>query len=132
VTFKGRLSNKKFPEDTNDDKQLIMNMTLYAADHANPCKSSIQYFKWMSSEMEEYYQQGDLERKLDYTMTAFYDRTSCNPFKYQIGYIDVVVLPLFTTWIEFREAFRDDCITQGLDENRKLLEAKIEETKALT
>lgn len=86
----------------------------------------------MSSEMEEYYQQGDLERNLDYTLTAFYDRTSCNPFKYQIGYIDVVVLPLFTTWIEFREAFRDDCITQGLDENRILLEAKIEETKALS
>lgn len=55
MTFKGRLSNKKFPEDNNDDKQLIMNMTLYAADHASPCKPSIQYFKWMSSEMEEYY-----------------------------------------------------------------------------
>lgn len=32
--------------------------------------------------MEEYYQQGDLERKLDFTITNFYDRTTCNPFKY--------------------------------------------------
>jgi len=82
VAFKGRLSSKKFPEDTNEDKQLILNMTLYAADHASPCKNSIQYFKWMASEMEEYYQQGDLERKLDYSITPFFDRTTCNPFKY--------------------------------------------------
>lgn len=55
-------------------------------------------------------------------MTAFFDRTTSNPFKFQIGYIDVVVQPLFSTWCEFREAFREDCIVKGLDENRKLLE----------
>lgn len=31
-------------------------MTLYAADHANPCKAQIQYFSWLQFEMEEYYQ----------------------------------------------------------------------------
>ena len=74
-----------------EDKQLIMNITLYASDHASPCKNSMLYFKWMAAEMEEYYQQGDLERKLDYTVTAFFDRSTCNPFKYQLGYIDVIV-----------------------------------------
>jgi len=48
VTFRGRLANKKFPEENSDDKQLIMNLVLYAADHANPCKNSIQYFRWMA------------------------------------------------------------------------------------
>ena len=48
---------------------------MYAADHAAPCKPSLLYFKWMAAEMEEYYQQGDLERKLDYTATPFFDRT---------------------------------------------------------
>ena len=72
--------------------------------------------------MEEYYQQGDLERKLDFTITPFFDRTTCNPFKYQLGYIDVVVMPLFTTWIEFKPAFADDCMTKGLMENKKLLD----------
>jgi hypothetical protein len=55
MTFKGRVSSKKFPEDSMEDKQLIMNMTLYASDHASPCKSSMMYFKWMAAEMEEYY-----------------------------------------------------------------------------
>ena len=73
--FKSRATTKKFPEDTMEDKQLILNITMYAADHAAPCKPSLLYFKWMAAEMEEYYQQGDLERKLDYTATPFFDRT---------------------------------------------------------
>ena len=93
--FKSRATTKKFPEDTMEDKQLILNITMYAADHAAPCKPSLLYFKWMAAEMEEYYQQGDLERKLDYTATPFFDRTSSNPFKFQLGYLDVVVMPLF-------------------------------------
>ena len=44
----------------------------------------------MANEMEEYYQQGDLERKLDFSVTPFFDRATCNPFKYQLGYIDVI------------------------------------------
>ena len=56
VAFKGRLSTKKFPEENNDDKQLILNMCIYAADHAHPCKNSVLYFKWMAIEMEEYFQ----------------------------------------------------------------------------
>jgi len=43
----------------------------------------------------------------------------------------VVVLPLFNTWIEFKEVFREDCLTKGLEENRRLLESKVEETKSL-
>lgn len=112
-----------------EDRQLILNLTMYAADHSAPCKSSLLYFKWMAAEMEEYYQQGDLERKLEYTVTPFFDRTTCNPFKFQLGYIDVIVLPLFNTWSEFKEVFRDDCITKGVEENKKILELKVDETK---
>ena len=53
--FKGRMSTKKFPENTSEDQQMILNMCLYASDHCNPCKSSIMYFKWMAAEMEEYF-----------------------------------------------------------------------------
>ena len=53
--FKSRITTKNFPEDTMEDKKLILNMTMYAADHASPCKTSLLYFKWMAAEMEEYY-----------------------------------------------------------------------------
>ena len=105
-----------------EDKQLILNITMYAADHAAPCKPSLLYFKWMAAEMEEYYQQGDLERKLDYTASPFFDRTLSNPFKFQLGYLDVVVMPLFQIFTEFKDVFREECVVKGLEENRKMLE----------
>lgn len=105
MAFRGRMTTKKFPEENRaDDKQLIMNIVLYAADHAAPCKGSIAYFRWMANEMEEYYQQGDIEKKLGYTVSPFFDRTTCNPFCYQRGYISVVVEPLYATILEFLPA----------------------------
>jgi hypothetical protein len=90
------------------------------------------YFKWMAMEMEEYYQQGDIEKKLGYEVTPFYDRTLCNPFKYQMGYIEVVVEPLLTTWCDFLPiSVRQEVIYKGLEENKKLIAMKIEETKSL-
>jgi len=38
-------------------------------------------------------------------------------------------MPLITTWAEFKPVFYDQLIVNGLLENRKFLEAKIEETK---
>ena len=83
----------------------------------------------MSVEMEEYYQQGDLERKLDFTVTPFFDRATCNPFKYQLGYIDVIAIPLFDTWCSWQTQMHETLIAEGVDLNRRLLIAKIDETK---
>lgn len=48
-----------------------------------------------------------------------------------MGYIDVVVRPLMDTWCEFKPVFREELIVHGIQENIKLLETKIEETKNL-
>jgi hypothetical protein len=132
MAFKSRMSIKSFPEDTQEDKQMILNMCLYASDHCNPCKSSVMYFKWMQMEMEEYYQQGDIEKKMGYTVTPFFDRTTCNPFQFQRGYIEVIVEPLMTCWMDFMpHALKAEIVTKGLEENKKLISQKIEETKAI-
>lgn len=106
-------------------------MCLYASDHSAACKPSILYFKWLSLEMEEYYQQGDLELKLDFTVTPFFDRTTCNPFKFQLGYIEVVVHPLMITWAEFKTDYNEDLIVKGLNENKKFIQAKFDETQII-
>ena len=82
INFKAGMKKKKFPEDTLQDKQMLLNMCLYASDHCNPSKNPIAYFKWMNLEMEEYYQQGDIEKKLGFEVTPFFDRTTCNPFQF--------------------------------------------------
>ena len=124
------MSTKKFPEDTDEDKQMILNMCIYASDHCNPCKNSIMYFKWMAAEMEEYYQQGDIEKKMGYFITEGYDRTTCNPFKHQSGYIEVVVEPLMAAWTDFLPLIcKTEVVHKGLDENKKLILQKIKETE---
>jgi hypothetical protein len=105
LAFRARMSTKKFPEENSaDDKQLIMNIVLYASDHSAPCKGMLSYFKWMAAEMEEYYQQGDIEKKLGYSISPYYDRTTCNPFYYQRGYISVIVEPIYLTILDFLPA----------------------------
>ena len=94
---------------------MILNLALYCADHSGPAKPSWLYFKWMAIEMEEYYQQGDLERKLDFTISPFFDRATCNPFKYQLGYIDVIATPLFETWCDFLPDLREELIAAGIE-----------------
>ena len=64
-------------------------------------------------------------------MTSFFDRATCNPFKYQLGYIDVIALPLFDTWCEFMPDQRDMLIGEGIEPNRRLLAQKIDETKSM-
>ena len=59
------------------------------------------YFKWIALQMEEYFQQGDIEKKLGYEVTPFFDRTTCNPFQFQHGYIEVVIEPLIDAWLNF-------------------------------
>ena len=49
-----------------------------------------------------------------------------------MGYIEVVVEPLLQTWVEFLpNVCKQDLIIKGLEENKKLIALKIEETKAL-
>ena len=120
-------------------------MCIYASDHCNPCKNSIYYFKWMALEMEEYYQQGDIEKKLGYSVTEFFDRSQCNPFVYQRGYIEVVVEPVITIWIDFLSSLKEEgkpvsnfpsirstVITKGLEKNKELINEKIQQTKTVT
>lgn len=65
-------------------------------------------------------------------MTPYYDRTTCNPFIYQRGYISVIVEPLYQTLMDFLpEVCKNECLTKGLAENKVLVEQKIEETKSL-
>lgn len=49
-----------------------------------------------------------------------------------MGYIEVMVEPLMTAWTDFLPiSVRQEVMNKGLDENKKLIALKIEETKSL-
>ena len=73
-------------------------------------------------------------------MTEYFDRSQCNPFIYQRGYIEVVVEPVITLWVDFLSSLKEDqgnkpvsnypsirstVITKGLEKNKELINEKI-------
>jgi hypothetical protein len=45
--------------------------------------------------------------------------------------MEVIVEPLMSIWTDFIKQVKQDVITKGLEENKKLIVEKIEETKSI-
>lgn len=98
---------KKHVEDVNvdltkyEDRHFILQIALKCADISNPCRSWDICKVWSEKVCEEFFQQGDYERKLNLPITNQCDRYRCTVPKIQTGFIDFVVLPLFRLWVKF-------------------------------
>jgi len=74
--------------------------------------------------MEEFFQQGDLEKQRQITVSAMMDRTTANIPKVQIGFCDFVVKPLVET---LSQSLPGVVVLRGnIVENIKLWKAKVE------
>ena len=86
------LSEKNKPED--NDKQDYMNLIVHTADISNPTKIFDIYFRWAKLIVEEFYDQGDKEKKLGLKCSC--DRTKVTIYKNQLGFIDFIEQPFFS------------------------------------
>ena len=71
-----------------------MQMLMKCADVSNPTKEMPIYQEWISRIMAEFYNQGDLEKKLGLPISPFMNRESQGPSA-QKGFIEFIVYPLF-------------------------------------
>eukprot|EP00761_Pharyngomonas_kirbyi_P014183 gb/GECH01014213.1/.p1 GENE.gb/GECH01014213.1/~~gb/GECH01014213.1/.p1 ORF type:complete len:639 (+),score=144.73 gb/GECH01014213.1/:1-1917(+) len=97
---------KSFKKSDHEDIKLLMVMIIKCADVSNPSKPSAMYDKWTDRVMEEFYLQGDEERKLGLTISPFMDRENPTKGKCQLGFIDFIAKPLFENLCEFDERFQ--------------------------
>ncbi|CAD7976408.1 unnamed protein product [Amoebophrya sp. A25] len=89
--------NGSFPDSKQyEDKQILMNILLHAADISNACRPGEVYVRHVQRTMEEFFRQGDIERDKNMPVSMFFDRETTSTPKCQQAFIDVVVLPLFT------------------------------------
>lgn len=97
--LKMRLNSQDFLQNENIDvdQQMLLNICVHAADVSNPSKSLKTYLWWTERVMEEFFIQGDREKVQQLEVSMFYDRCATNVAKCQIGFIDIVVRPLFDT-----------------------------------
>ncbi|KAI9003628.1 hypothetical protein BC832DRAFT_532098, partial [Gaertneriomyces semiglobifer] len=88
--------------ETNQESRLMAGeIAIKCADLCNPTKTFVLSSKWTECVMQEFYLQGDKERELGLPVSQFMDRTNANVPKCQIGFIDILVAPLYDTWRAF-------------------------------
>ena len=51
--------------DQHNDRVQVLQTLMHCADLSNPTKSLSQYQLWVQGLMQEYYSQGDMERRLN-------------------------------------------------------------------
>ena len=94
---KGKNFNKMFNEtDANklfDAQQEVLNMLIHSADISNPAKPSKISQQWTDKVYEEFFRQGDLEKKLGVPVSMMCDRYTTNVNQAMIGFISFVVMP---------------------------------------
>ena len=76
-----------------DAQQCILNMCLHTADISNPAKPSKISERWTAKVYEEFFRQGDMEKKLNMQVSLMCDRETTSINKAMIGFINFVVKP---------------------------------------
>ena len=100
-----------------------MDILIHAADISNPIKNFHIYAEWTDRILKEYWNQGDHERERNLSVSYLMDRYTVNTAKSQIGFINVIVQPLF----EVIKSFLPEvsvCI-KNLEENKAMWTEKV-------
>jgi len=94
--FKTKVQSDTFKQGCErEDVKFLMSIAMHTADIANPAKPMKICLQWTELVMEEFFRQGDLEQQLGMPISPFYDRTKNNTAQCQIGFINVLVRPLY-------------------------------------
>ncbi|KAI8813746.1 hypothetical protein BJ742DRAFT_672305 [Cladochytrium replicatum] len=101
--FKNKLNGPGFNFDIRADRKLLLNMAIKCSDVNNPAKRLDQCKKWTELIMEEFFAQGDEERRRGVPVSMFMNREATDIPKCQIGFIEFIVQPLFEAWAGFMQ-----------------------------
>ncbi|CAH8591959.1 unnamed protein product [Schistosoma turkestanicum] len=110
-----------------DRIQILQNM-IHCADLSNPAKPLRLYRKWTGRLIEEFFRQGDKERKLSLEISPMCDRESVEVEKSQVSFIDFVCHPLWETWCDLVHPCAQ-LILDTLEDNRDWYECQAKEPK---
>ena len=74
----------------------MIKFMFHLSDISNPTKPFKLCRLWCDLLFVEFFAQGDLETMHEFPVTQFYDRSTTNIAKSQIGFIDFIVVPAFS------------------------------------
>lgn len=95
----GAATSSQIPiTEDEQDRSLIMQVCLKVADVGHLSASWAVHHVWVSRLEEEFFRQGDREKALNLPVSPLMDRTRDGITKSQVGFFDIVALPLFYSW----------------------------------
>ncbi|KAM8825837.1 3',5'-cyclic-AMP phosphodiesterase 7B-like isoform 1-T1 [Synchiropus picturatus] len=103
LTFREHLDNQDLDLQLASHRHFILQIALKCADVCNPCRDWQLSKQWSERVCEEFYRQGDLERKFDLEISPLCNQQSDSVPTIQIGFISYIVAPLFEEWHRFTE-----------------------------
>ncbi|XP_077282259.1 uncharacterized protein LOC143908466 isoform X2 [Temnothorax americanus] len=96
--FRNYLSNNSLEMKRAEDRHFILQIALKCADISNPCRPWDISRKWSYKVCEEFFRQGDYERRLNLPVTPLCNRHTTSIPKIQAGFFKHVVTPLYMEW----------------------------------
>jgi len=118
--FKTKVSSDTFVQGCDrEDVKFLLAVLMHTADISNPAKPLNLCLQWTELVMEEFFRQGDREAQLGMPVSPFYDREKTSVAQCQMGFINVLVKPLFAEFTGLLGApATSDCFG-ALEENLK-------------
>jgi len=98
-------------------KQEFLNVLIHAADISNPTKPLDIYKIWAQKVVDEFFRQGDMEKRLGLPVSFNCDRNTVQLSQSQVGFIDAIVMPLFSVINEYFPGL--NFTLQNIEKNEK-------------
>ncbi|XP_060241726.1 high affinity cAMP-specific 3',5'-cyclic phosphodiesterase 7A isoform X2 [Meriones unguiculatus] len=101
--FRSHLDRGDLQLDDGRHRHLVLQMALKCADICNPCRNWELSKQWSEKVTEEFFHQGDIEKKYHLGVSPLCDRQTESIANIQIGFMTYLVEPLFTEWARFSD-----------------------------
>ncbi|XP_060678660.1 high affinity cAMP-specific 3',5'-cyclic phosphodiesterase 7A isoform X2 [Hemiscyllium ocellatum] len=99
--FRTHLDRSDLCLDEAGHRHFMLQIALKCADISNPCRPWELSKQWSEKVTQEFFHQGDIERKHKLDISQLCDRHTETVANIQIGFITYVAKPLFVEWSRF-------------------------------
>ncbi|TPX33494.1 hypothetical protein SmJEL517_g03641 [Synchytrium microbalum] len=128
--FKNKISGAGLDFNDSKDRQLVLDIAMKCGDISNAAKPQELCLKWTFKIMDEFFLQGEEEKRRGLPISMFMDRANQNIPKCQLGFIDFIVQPLYDVWNTYMNEDGDFLALDYLKRNREYWDAEKQRAEA--
>lgn len=129
TNIQGKIQSDKFPQETMEDRLLLLTFILHCADIAKFARPLSLYLKWSEKLMLEFFQQGETEKELKLPVSAFMDSENTIKERVLISYIEIIAQPTIELLNIISPSTHNDIIKRDMIENGVVVNKKNSQKK---